>query len=185
MTKLVIFLTEGFADWETAHLAATARGWYGVEVVHTTLNGDPVTSAGGMTVQPALPLVGALDGADALVLCGGTAWRTNPPEISPVLHAFHGPICAICDATRGLAKAGLLDVVSHTSNDAETLADVADYKGAAHFTASPLAVRDGRIITAPGTAPVSFMAEVLAAVGLADDNLRFYRGLLATEHQAA
>lgn len=185
MTKLVILLSEGFADWETAILAATARGWYGVEVAQSTIDGAPVISAGGLTVHPASPLVEALDGADALVLCGGTAWRTAPPDISAVLKAFKGPIGAICDATRALAGAGLLEGVCHTSNDADTLAEVAGYGGSRHYIASPVAVRDGRIVTAPGTAPVSFMAEVLAALGLADDNLAFYRGLLAAEHLAA
>ena len=183
MTKLVIVLTEGFADWETAHLAATARGWYGVDVVQVTPDGAPVTSAGGLRVHPALALIDALADADGLVLCGGTAWRTDPPDISAVLQAFKGPIGAICDATRALAGAGLLDDLRHTSNDAATLADVLGYAGAEHFAASPVAIRDGRIITAPGTAPVSFMSEILAVLGLADDNLRFYQGLLAAEHR--
>jgi putative intracellular protease/amidase len=181
MTKMVVLLTEGFADWETGLLSAVARGFYGVDVVQTTMLGSPVTSSGGLNVTPGVTLAEALVGADALVLCGGAAWRAAPPDVTVILQGFGGVIAGICDATRALAGAGVLDSVAHTSNDAGTL-DVPGYRGAARFIASPAAVRDGRIVTAPGTAPSSFMSEVLAALGLADDNLRFYLGMLGAEH---
>jgi putative intracellular protease/amidase len=123
---------------------------------------------------------------DALIVIGGTAWRSpDAPEIAGALAwaSETGRVVAgICDGTRALASAGLLDRVAHTSNDSDTL-DVPGYGGAARFRASPTAVRDRTIVTAPGTAPVSFMAEVMAALGLADDNLAYWRGMLAAEHQ--
>ena len=183
MTKMVILLTEGFADWETGLLAGVARGFYGVEVVQTTVDGWPVTSAGGLKVMPDVSLAAALGDADALVLCGGTAWRKAPPEIGAVIEGFGGVIAAICDATRALARAGLLDGVRHTSNNLEIFAGVPGYGGEARYVDIPSAVRDGRIVTAPGTAPVSFMAEVLGALGLADGNLGYYLGMLGAEHQ--
>jgi hypothetical protein len=48
-----------------------------------------------------------------------------------------------------------------------------------------MAVVDGKIVTAAGTAPVSFMAGVMQTLGLKDDNLKYYLGLHAAEHQAA
>jgi hypothetical protein len=48
-----------------------------------------------------------------------------------------------------------------------------------------VALRDRNIVTAPGTAPVSFMAEVMAALGRADANLAHWRGMLAAEHRDA
>ena len=48
-----------------------------------------------------------------------------------------------------------------------------------------MAVLDGRIVTAPGTAPVSFMGAVMQTLGLKDDNLQFYLGLHGAEHKAA
>ncbi len=184
MTKITFLLSNGFADWEYASLAATARSWYGVETAFVTPAGGAVTSAGGLATAD-LDRLDPANVGDALVLIGGTAWRQDPPKIGVALDALgeNVVIGAICDATRALAGAGLLDGVVHTSNDADTL-DVEGYDGAASFVPGPKAVRDGRIVTAAGTAPTSFMAELLAALGLADDNLTFYRGLLALEHAA-
>ncbi|MNY63599.1 hypothetical protein D3C86_2005790 [compost metagenome] len=46
----------------------------------------------------------------------------------------------------------------------------------------PWAVADQRVITAPGTAPVSFTKEVLRALGIADDNLAAYLAMHGAEH---
>jgi hypothetical protein len=46
----------------------------------------------------------------------------------------------------------------------------------------PHAVMAERIVTAPGTAPISFMAQMLEGLGLADANLDHYLALLAAEH---
>ena len=43
----------------------------------------------------------------------------------------------------------------------------------------------GKVVTAPGTAPVSFMAGVMQALGLRDDNLDFYVGLHGAEHRGS
>lgn len=117
------------------------------------------------------------------MLVGGAAWRQNPPGVEGALKVLSAQtvIGAICDATRALASAGLLDNVDHVSNDADTI-DLPGYHGAARFRPGPKALRDGRIVTAAGTAPVSFMAEMLAALALADDNTAYYQSLLAREH---
>ena len=186
MTTLTIALTEGFADWEAAMLAATARSWYGVDVRHATLDGGGVRSAGGMQVTPDDTLDQALNGADAIAVIGGRIWRTDAaPDLTVRLQSFHAAgkiVGGICDGTRALARAGLLDRIHHTSNDADTL-DVPGYAGAAHFAAAGRAVRDGTIVTASGLQPVSFMAEMLRAMGIGDQNLQDYEGLLAQEHQ--
>lgn len=78
----------------------------------------------------------------------------------------------------------MLDEVRHTSNGAGYL-DGTGYAGAAHYLDIACAVRDGRIVTAPGTAPVRFMGEILAGLGLADDNLAFYEGLHAAQFARA
>ncbi|HUH48447.1 MAG TPA: DJ-1/PfpI family protein, partial [Mycoplana sp.] len=79
MTKrIAIGLTEGFADWECALLMASARSYFGFEVVAASPGGRAVTSMGGLAVTPAtvLETVTPAD-YDALVLCGGTIWETE------------------------------------------------------------------------------------------------------------
>lgn len=188
MTTIVTILTEGYADWETALLNAVARSYYGVETRFATPDGLPVTSSGGLKVTPDMA-VGDIDvGAiDALVVNGGTAWsQPDAPDIGAALVAARDAgktVAGICDATLALAKAGLLDDVVHTSNSTDNLPKTG-YKGAAHYQDQPAAVVAGRIVTAPGTAPVSFMAGVLQTLGLRDGNLDYYLGLHAAEHRA-
>lgn len=186
MATIVTILTEGYADWEIALLTGAARSFYGLKIMHAAPGGAPVTSAGGLRVTPDLAIRAIELGAtDALVVCGGGVWRTaRAPDISDLLVRAHEQdvlVGGICDGTRALAQAGLLDRIGHTSNSPENLADTG-YAGAAHYWDVPHAVADNRIVTAPGTAPVSFFAEIMEGLGLADANLDYYLGLLAAEH---
>ncbi|WP_332685890.1 DJ-1/PfpI family protein [Devosia sp.] len=189
MTTIVTILSEGYADWETALLNAGARQYYGIETRFATPGGKPVTSAGGLKVMPDLAAedidVAAID---ALVVNGGTAWsRDDAPDISAVLIAARDAgktVAGICDGTLALARAGLLDMVRHTSNSAENL-DPTGYAGKAQYQDQAGAVVDGRIVTAPGTAPVSFMGGVLETLGLRNGDLDFYLGMYGAEHRAA
>jgi len=189
MTKIVTILTPGFADWETALLNAVSHSFYQIDTQFATPGGQAVTSAGGMRVTPDLA-VEDIDASqlDALIVCGGEAWaQLSAPDIAELLRRTRDAgktIGGICDGTLALARAGVLDTVSHTSNSAENLAPTG-YAGASRYKDQPNAVVDGRIVTAPGTAPVSFMAGVMETLGLKDDNLKFYLGLHAAEHQVA
>lgn len=188
MTTIVTILTEGYADWETALLNAAARQYYGTTTLFASPEGKPVRSAGGLLVTPDFP-VEAIEPKeiDALILNGGTIWASpEAPDLTTLLHAAGSAgvrIAAICDATLALAKAGLLDAIPHTSNGPDTLKPTG-YFGAAHYQDQPLAVASGKIITAPGTAPVSFMSTVMESLGLRNDELDFYLGFHAAEHQA-
>jgi putative intracellular protease/amidase len=141
---------------------------------------------GGMKVTPDIAL-SDLDGAgyDALIVCGGGAWeQADPPDVSGVLQkaAADGKVVAgICAGSHQLAKAGLLDDAAHTSNSLADL-EATGYRGGAHYRDTSEAVRDGRIVTAAGVAPVSFMASVMDALGLRDGNLDFYIGLHAAQY---
>ncbi|MDR3474834.1 MAG: DJ-1/PfpI family protein [Devosia sp.] len=186
MTTLITILTEGFADWEIALLTGAARSFYGMKVLHAAPGGAPVTSAGGLRVSPDLAIRAIeLGAADALIVCGGAIWRTSrAPDLADLLRRAREQgllIGGICDGTRPLAQAGLLDQVEHTSNSPETLLETG-YGGRANYWDVPYAVSVDRIVTAPGTAPVSFMAEILEGLGLGDQNLDYYLGLLAAEH---
>ncbi|MGK5081252.1 DJ-1/PfpI family protein [Janthinobacterium sp. HLX7-2] len=186
MTRAITILTENFADWETALLNSTARLYYGFYTQFATPGGLPVTSSGGMLVTPQLALETiALDALDLLLVCGGSSWQGGKaPDLGPLLRAARDRdivLAGICDGTRVLAQAGVLDNVRHTSNSAGNLADTG-YAGAALYQDVPWAVADQRIITAPGTAPVSFTAQVLRTLGIADENLASYLAMHGAEH---
>jgi putative intracellular protease/amidase len=189
MTTIVTILTDGFADWETALLNAAARSFYGMETRFATPGGKPVRSSGGMLVEPDMALetldVGAVD---AVIVCGGTIWQSaEAPDLTALFAAVAREdklLGLICDATVAAAKAGVLDRVRHTSNGVGYL-DATGYGGAANYVDTAGAVRDGSIVTAPGTAPVRFMGEILAGLGLADENLAFYEGMHAAQFARA
>jgi putative intracellular protease/amidase len=145
-----------------------------------------VTSSGGLKVTPNMAVADIdVSSVDALVVNGGTAWsQPDAPDIGAVLIAARDAgktVAGICDATLAMAKAGVLDAVPHTSNSADNLPRTG-YNGAAHYQDQPAAVVAGRIVTAPGTAPVSFMAGVLETLGLRDANLDYYVGMHGAEH---
>lgn len=189
MTKLAVLLAEGFADWECAMLMASGRTYFGFEVVVATPGGTAVTSAGGLKVLPDTALEALTPaGFDALVLCGGGIWEGESPlDASAQIQAFLAAgklVGGICAATLALARAGALDAVPHTSNDVRSIA-ATGYAGGQHYRDTPAATLGGRVVTAPGTAPVTFMAEMFRALGYGGDNLDYYLGLLAAEHKAA
>lgn len=189
MTTIVTVLTPGYADWETALLNAGARDYYNLDTRFATPGGEQVTSAGGLKVLPHMAVEDIeIDRIDAVLVNGGTIWQTQDrPNLDALLrdaHAGGKVVGGICDGVAALARAGLLNSVRHTANGPESLADTG-YDGASNFVGSPRAVLDQRIVTAPGTAPVSFMGAVLEALGLRTGDLDFYLGLYAAEHQSA
>ncbi len=190
MAKIVIVLTENYADWESALLAAVARTYYAAEIMIASPDGQPVTSAGGFRVTPDMAIADIdTDAVDLLVLNGGTAWEKATPDHLidkvRVLRAGNKPVAAICGAVGALADAGLLDDLAHTGNSLEELSGCAGYHGAAHFVARPAAVTGNGIITAPGTAPVSFMKAVCELMGFGGPELDYYVGMHAAQHAAA
>jgi putative intracellular protease/amidase len=188
MTKIVTILTDGFADWETSLLNAVAHGFYGADTAYTTLDVMPVVSMGGMKVTPDFALTD-LDAAgyDTLIVCGGSAWeQEDPPDIAHVLQKAAGDgkvVAGICAGSHQLAKAGLLDTAAHTSNSRSDL-EKTGYRGAAHYRDTAEAVRDGKIVSAAGVSPVSFMTKVMEALGMRDGNLDYYVGLHAAQYGA-
>ena len=76
------------------------------------------------------------------------------------------PVAAICGATVGVAKAGLLQGRAHTSNGLEYLrAQVPDYISENDYV-DQLAVRDRGLITASGLGAVEFAREIFAELGV-------------------
>ncbi|MFI0396826.1 DJ-1/PfpI family protein [Paracoccus jiaweipingae] len=184
LKPILIVLTQGYADWETPLIAAAGASFYGVSVRHATPGGGDVTSMAGLRVT-GLPDI-SLTGDEVLVLCGGDIW-TGPqaPDLSSLLQAAQNrgqTVAGICAATLALGRAGLLDDVDHTSNGADFVDHfLPGYAGRGRYCDQPAAVSDGGVITAAGTAPVSFARHVLAASGVGADNLAQMQAMLGAE----
>lgn len=173
---LQVLMIDGVADWEIGPVLPAAREWFGDEVSITSIDGKPLTSIGGVRIAPTAALA-ELDpvAADLWVLPGSDRWCDG--EIEALGNALRSrraagkPIAAICGATVALAHAGLLDETSHTSNSLDFLREnVAGYRGAAHYQDAKVASED-RIVTAPGTSPVSFAIECLRLLHPGQDDM--------------
>ncbi|HDS1818808.1 TPA: DJ-1/PfpI family protein [Pseudomonas putida] len=189
MSRIGLVLTPGFADWEYAFIAGTASPFYGIDVRFFAPVPGQFHSQGGLAVTVDSGLQQCLEWKpDAVVIVGGMGWeQPQAPDIGDFLRAsrFAGAtIAGICGGTLALARAGLLDTTPHTSNSADYLKqNAAHYKGEALYQSGTRAKAADRIITAPGTAPVSFTCEVFAAVGLSPELVLQLRSMLAAEHE--
>ena len=165
----VVFV-DRWADWEFGLLTGSAPEWFGGRVVSISPDGKPVRSQGGLTLTPdrsADPAENA--DLDAVAVIGSDSWAgANPPDVTPLLQAVAnrgGVTGGICAGTLALARAGLFADVRHTSNEREWLDHVLpDYPGRGNYEQLPHALADGKVISAPGSAPGTFAIEMLKAV---------------------
>jgi putative intracellular protease/amidase len=128
------------------------------------LSGDPVLTKGGLRILPELTIAElSPDDSALLILPGADIWaeaRTDPVlEVARAFVKAGVPVAAICGGTVGLARAGLLDERSHTSNAPEFLA-ATGYAGAGGYLSKPV-VEDAGVITAPATASLEFARHLL------------------------
>lgn len=102
------------------------------------------------------------------ILPGGIAWdegkNGEAVEVASTFLNSGIPVAAICGATAGLARGGLLDHRRHTSNSPEYLA-ATQYRGMALYENAP-AVTDDNLITASGIAPVDFAQHIFHCLDL-------------------
>jgi putative intracellular protease/amidase len=170
-----LFVFDSMADWEPAFAIAGINnprfqrnpGRYRVVTVGAT--SAPVTTMGGVTVQPdtTLSLIEP-DASAMLILPGGDTWESfsnmEALDLARVFFIESVPIAAICGATFALARAGMLDDFHHTSNSREYLL-ASGYRGEKFYCDAP-AVRDEGVITASGTAPIEFAREIFRTLDL-------------------
>lgn len=186
-------LYDALAESEVGHLLVelrtgrfTGTPW---DVVTVAESREPVTTMGGLRVLPEA-LLDELDPAasNLLILPGAAMWDTGGG------HAFAAaaarflvagvPVAAICGATAGLARAGLLDERAHTSAAPEYLL-ATGYAGGARYV-DERAVVDGDLITAGPQSPVQFARATLGRLGLASEGtLEAYEGVFHRADPAA
>ena len=171
-----VAIYNALADWEVGYLLVelrtgrfTGKPWNIVTVAESR---EPITTMGGVRILPDM-LLDDLDPASSnlLILPGGEFWDAGgggPFTKTPERFLDAGvPVAAICGATAGLARAGLLDKRHHTSAAAEYLA-ATGYAGGDYYV-NERAVVDGDLITAGPQSPVQFARATLRRLGLASE----------------
>ena len=123
------------------------------------------------------------DDSQMLILPGGDTWdeggNTEAVEMAREFLAKGVPVAAICGATAGLARGGLLDDRRHTSNAREYIG-ATGYLGGELYQEEP-AVTDGDLITAASMAPLEFAYHIYRRLDLyAPDVLEAWYGLFST-----
>jgi putative intracellular protease/amidase len=185
-----LFVFDTLADWEPGFAIAGLNnpafqaqpGRYRVATVG--LSNAPITTIGGVTILPDLALETlTLEQSAMLILPGGGGWdqgrNTEALELAKRFLAAGVPVAAICGATSGLARAGMLDDIKHTSNAREYLA-ATGYQGTALYQDQP-AVDDGNVITAGSTAPIEFAYQIFKKLDVyPDETLDAWFGLFKT-----
>jgi putative intracellular protease/amidase len=159
------------------------------DIVTVAESSEPILTMGGVRIVPDA-LLGDLEPADSdlLVLAGGDLWDSGGGGAFAAVAARFleagVPVAAICGATAGLARAGLLDEREHTSAGPEYLA-ATGYAGGRLYR-EQRAVIAGDLITAGPQSPVQFARATLGRLGLAPERiLDAYEALFHRAEQAA
>lgn len=172
---IYLFLFDTLSDWEIGYAATGINNpmmqvdpkKYKLKTF--SIDGKPVRTLGGLQVVPDLGLNEVvLSDAEMLILPGGASWdEGGNQEVMPLAKKFHEnhiKLAAICGATLGLAKSGLLNSIKHTSNSKDYLAS-SYYQGGEYYVNEP-SVSDAGIITASGTAPLEFARDIFKELNL-------------------
>jgi putative intracellular protease/amidase len=158
-----------YADWETGHATAyLARAGYEIRTAGPSR--EPVSSIGGLRVQPACALDDVRPSESSLLILPGADLWDAGDDLAPFARKAREfldagvPVAAICGATAGLAREGLLDDREHTSAVSFYLA-ATGYGGGERYVDAD-AVTDRGLITAGPTEPVAFAREVFRLLGV-------------------
>lgn len=179
MDTVHVYVFDGYADWEPAYvMAGFASPRFQREPGRwrvCTVGARPgsIRSMGGLQATPDLTW-DDLSPADSalLVLPGGEGWEDDTRHDPAARQARRWlqagrPVAAICGATAGLARQGLLDQRPHTSNAAAYLRGTG-YAGAEHYVEAPV-VRHAGLITAGGMSAVDFAHAIFAELQVYDE----------------
>jgi putative intracellular protease/amidase len=191
MTVAVAFLQPGWADWEAGSVLPLLRRYLGVQIEIATPDGEPQTSIGGVLAAADYKFSDpVLSDADVFLLIGSDAWVEFKDEaVFGLLRqaVADGKIVgAICAGTVAAARARLFEGRAHTSNGQDWLLEQeAGYAGADGYVDTPKAVTAGKIVSAPGTAPITFAAAIGRLIAPeSEEMLAGYEAMFAKEFSA-
>ncbi|CEQ15140.1 type 1 glutamine amidotransferase family protein [Paraclostridium sordellii] len=171
--KVYMYVFDTMSDWEVGYLTAELntgryfkRGLEPLKVITVGIDKNPIMTMGGLKVIPEISIEECnIESKDVLILPGGDTWTSSIHEI--ILEKakealIQGSIvAAICGATLGLAKKGILDFRNHTSNDLDFIKMVIpNYSGEKYYKMEAV-VNDENLVTASGIAPLEFTFQVL------------------------
>jgi putative intracellular protease/amidase len=186
-------LYDSLADWEVGHLVAELHtGRFtgtSFDLVAVAESPEPITTMGGVRMVPDAPLADLDPGASRLlILPGAEMWDGGGGQaFTSAAERFLDagvPVAAICGATAGLARAGVLDERRHTSDAADYLA-ATGYEGGDRYV-DERAVVDRDLVTAGSGSPVQFACATLGRLGLASEStLEAYEGFFHRGDAAA
>ena len=116
MKQILVFIFDGYADWEPAYVCAQLNApGTGYAVKTIGLDRAPKVSMGGFRVTPDFTVADYPRDAGLLLLTGGTAWLERKNDaVLPVVRELvrcHIPVAAICNAVNFLAENGFLDIL--------------------------------------------------------------------------
>ena len=184
--QVLVYLHEGYADWEIGFiLPELVKAGYVVKSAST--DGLVVKSMGGLSVQPDLRLssVDPIETFDLVILPGGDSWNdpNNHQEILALIPTWYKSgrvIAGICGAVFGLARIGLLNTVTHTSNYLPITQQFAPNYTGSKFHSQRLAETDQNLITASVVGAIEFSCEILKVLKIYDETqseewLNFYK----------
>lgn len=176
MKKVLVFIIDGFADWEASYVTAELnKPGTGFQVQTIAIDKNPKKSMGGLTVLPDYSLLDfpfVLEIA-MLIIPGGTGWKEEKNQQAQKLVEFcfteDIPVAAICDATTFLGNHGFLEQYKHTGNSLAYLKEAApNYKGDDKYL-DQQSVSDGNLITANGTGALEFSRDILCKLAILEN----------------
>lgn len=174
-TQLVhLFVFDAMEDWEASLAVAAINspqfqsvpGRYRVVTVASSLR--PITTVGGVLIQPDITLQAVTPDASAmLILPGGRSWESDAHaealQLASRFMASGTPVAAICAATVALARAGFLDRIRQ-SGDAREFLISSGHRGTAFYCGMPSIGNSAT--SASAVAPVDFAREIFRMLNL-------------------
>lgn len=172
--EILVFIFDGYADWEPAYICAELNAPTTGYVVKTIgLDKNVKTSMGGFHIVPDYSIDDYPSEFSLLILTGGNAWaeQKNTAILPIVEYAVSRrlPIGAICDATSFMAEHGYLNAIKHTGNTLAYMRTQAPHYCGEEFFVEKQAVCDANIITANGSATLEFANEIFKLLNIKTD----------------
>ena len=168
-----LYIFDTMADWEVGYLNAELnsgryfkKGQEPLKIITMSNTKETIVTMGGLRIVPDIEIDKfSMNDAAALILPGGNTWtdQIHNLVLSIAEKCLNNGIivAAICGATIGLARVGLLNQKYHTSNDLAFLKMICpNYIGEKYYKMEPSVV-DENLITASGIAPLDFTVQVL------------------------